>query len=101
MWTEFFLSFLLGAALLVVPGAAVCRGARLPWAFALAVAPGCSVALYSLIALGFSLTGVTLSGAVLLTVAVAAPLRTPRLGVGSLCGSGAVSYPPHPRSPPG
>ncbi len=72
MWTEFFLSFLLGAALLVVPGAAVCRGARLPWAFALAVAPGCSVALYSLIALGFSLTGVTLSGAVLLTVAVAA-----------------------------
>ena len=70
MWTEFILSFLLGAALLVVPGAAVCRGARVPWAFALAVAPGCSVALYSLIALGFSLAGVTLSGVVLLAVAL-------------------------------
>ena len=72
MWGEFLLAVLLGAAFLAGPGVAVTRGARLPWAFALAVAPGCSVALYSLIALGFSLTGVTLSGAVLLTVAVVA-----------------------------
>ena len=71
MWAEFFFSFILGAVLLVAPGVAVCRGARVPWAYALAVAPGCSVALYSLAALGFSLAQVPISGVLLLAVIVA------------------------------
>lgn len=66
MWAEFFFSLMLGVVLLVTPGAAVCRGARVPWAYALAVAPGCSVALYSLAALGFSLAGASVSGMLLL-----------------------------------
>lgn len=70
MWFEFFLSFVLGAVLLVAPGAAVCRGARVPWSYALAVAPGCSVALYCLTALGFSMAGVPLGGLTLLAAVV-------------------------------
>lgn len=66
MWAEFFFCFALGAVLLAAPGAVVCRGGRMPWPYALAVAPGCSIALYCLAALGFSLVKVPLSGVLLL-----------------------------------
>lgn len=74
MWGEFFFGFALGAVLLAVPGVVVCRSARMPWAYALAVAPGCSVALYILVALGFSLAGVAVSGIALLAACVAVAL---------------------------
>ncbi|MCI8469191.1 MAG: hypothetical protein HFJ75_06855 [Eggerthellaceae bacterium] len=70
MWGEFFFSFALGAMLLLVPGVLPCRGAGMGWPYALAVAPGCSIAVYSLTALVFSLIGVPLNGAVLLLMAL-------------------------------
>lgn len=100
MWAEFFLSLIVGAVLLVAPGVAVCRGARMPWAYALAVSPGCSVALYSLVALGFSLARVSVSGVLLLMVVAALSAacsaalqvlaRRGALGVGAQ-GSGRLS----------
>lgn len=62
MWAEYFLSVLLGAVLLVGPGVVLVRGARVPWALALAVAPGCSIALYALLALLLSLVKVPVAG---------------------------------------
>ena len=70
MWAEFFFCFALGAVLLAAPGAVVCRGGRMPWPYVLATAPGCSIALYCLVALGFSLAKVPLSGALLLGAAM-------------------------------
>lgn len=66
MWAGFFSCFALGALMLVAPGLMVCRGVRMPWPFALACSPGCSIALYCFVALAFSWMGVLLSGVLLL-----------------------------------
>lgn len=74
MWAGFFSCFAIGALALLAPGLMVCRGVRMPWPLALACSPGCTTALYCLIALALSQMGVLISGGLLLGVALSVSL---------------------------
>lgn len=71
MWFSFALCFAVSALILLLPGALIVRSFRLPWVYALAVAPGCSVALYTLIGAILPLSGASASGFVVAGLAFA------------------------------
>lgn len=71
MWLNFALCFAAGAFILLLPGALTTRSFRFPWVYTLAIAPGCSVALYTLIGAVLPLAGVSANGFVVAGLAFA------------------------------
>lgn len=70
MWLDFALCVVGGALILLLPGILLARSFRFPWVFALAVAPGCSIALYSLLGVVLSAASISASGPVLLGISL-------------------------------